>query len=495
MTRDDETTSPARLPDQLPDDRAVETYATVVDAETRESDVDLHAASLAMGTIDVPVLAAAVERQEAADAADTLEDLEREEAAEVLAIMEDQAAADTLAEMEAPLAESVLADMIETKQAAYIGRLLTLVPPDDGADLLQLVAESDRESILATLPPATSAGLRRLAGYDEETAAGLMTTVFATLHEGMTVDEATLTIREQEQSIPGESNYLPVVDARGILVGVIGIRTLLLSSGDRVIGAVMNRSPRALRADLDQETVAREFDRYDASMMPVVDHAERVIGIVTVDDVIDIIREEHTEDVQKAVGAGAEEGVYSSTLEKFKGRFPWLLVSLTMMVPSALIVLRFDGLIDQLALLAVLMPVVAAVAGNAGHQALAVTLRGIILEQVRPGNVFALIRREILTGVVNGLAIGMIVFGAVALLGIWREEASWRLGVVAGVSLAFSIAAGTCVGSLVPLGLKRFGVDPAQSSAIFLIMLTDAVSFASFLGLAFLSFAWLLGAA
>jgi len=210
-----------------------------------------------------------------------------------------------------------------------------------------------------------------------------------------------------------------------------------------------------------------------------------------VDDVIDAIRQEHTEDVHRTVGAGRQEMVYSSVLEKFRGRFPWLAMSLLMMLPSALVVRRFEGLIAELAILAVLMPIVAAVTGNAGHQALAVTLRGLVLDEVRPGRVLPLIRRETIAGMCNGLAIGITLAGGIALLGLIDGRVSWRVGVVGGVALGGSIIAGTAAGTSIPLLMRRLGFDPAQSAAILLIMITDAVAFAAFLGLAYLLFPWL----
>ena len=238
--------------------------------------------------------------------------------------------------------------------------------------------------------------------------------------------------------------------------------------------------------------MARAFDRYDAFLLPVVDDSEHLLGIITVDDVLDIIREEHTEDAHRAVGAGAGEAVYSGVLDKFRGRFPWLVVSLFITAPSAWVVLQFEGLIGDLAILAMLMPIVAAVAGNAGHQALAVTLRGIVLDQVRDVRVAGMLRREVAAGLLSGLGLGLITAVAVGLLATIIDSASWRLGAVVAGSLACSVCAGTLAGSVIPLAMRRLGADPAQSSAIFLIMITDAVSFASFLGTARAASSWLL---
>lgn len=467
--------------------------ARVVDTEGDALPADARVAQLLEHSIDVPRLAAAVEQQEPADAADTLEEIVEEfdegEAGDLLVAMDDRKAADALAEMELPLAVGVIEDLLAEDRSDYAVTLIQLMQPDDAVDLLGELDDERREQVLVGMPAASAAGLRRLLGFDDETAAGLMTTSFVTVGEALTIGQATERLRGS--NLPEDMTHLPVVSADGRLVGVISLRALLLSADDRVVGAIMYRKPRAIRADLDQEEVARQFDRHDHQMMPVVDDAGHVLGIVTVDDVIDIIREEQTEDVQRTVGAGKEEAVYSGVLEKFRGRFPWLAISLLMMVPSALVVRNFEGLIGDLAILAVLMPIIAAVTGNAGHQALAVTLRGIVLDEVRPGRVLPLMRREAIAGLMNGTAIGLTLLLGVVVVGLFDPAVSWRVGVVAGSAIGGAIAAGSIAGTAVPLAMRRFGADPAHASTIFLIMITDAVAFATFLGLAGLTATWL----
>ena len=176
--------------------------------------------------------------------------------------------------------------------------------------------------------------------------------------------------------------------------------------------------------------------------MPVIDNEDRLLGVITVDDIIDIIRTEQTEDVQKTVGAGKEEAVYSGFGEKFRSRFPWLVVSLLIMAPSVLVVMRFEDLIGELAILAVLMPVVAALAGNAGHQALAVTLRGIVLNEIRPDRLWPLVRREAAIGLTTGLALGVVVAIVLGGLSLAVEDASWRLAMLVAVAMTLAMGIG-----------------------------------------------------
>jgi magnesium transporter len=446
---------------------------------------DERVAELIEHTIDVPVLAEAVERQEAADAADTLEILPEEEAADVLEQMDDRAAAEALAEMQSPLAVGVVQDLVD-EDLGYASRLLQLMAPDDAADLLQAMEPTYREEILTAMPLRGAAALRRLISYDRESAGGMMTTDYLALRQEATVNEATEIIRGR-QVVPESVQHLPVISDDGRLVGAVGLRDLLLSGPERRIDELKKDTVKAVRTSLDREAVAREFDRYDYAMLPVVDLDDRLIGIVTVDDVIDIIRAEQTEDVQKTVGAGAVEAVYSRLGEKLRGRLPWLSVSLVLTCFAAAVVLVFHDLISKHTTLAWVLPVIAAVVGNAGHQALAVTLRGIVLGEVRRERVLPLVTREATVGLINGATLGVLIF---LLLNLpFVPDASWQLGLVAAISTTMAMAVGTLAGSCIPLIMRGFGIDPAQSSAIVLILITDGVSFTTLLVLAY----WLLG--
>jgi magnesium transporter len=443
--------------------------------------VDQEVAQLIQHTIDIPVLAEAVERQEAADAADTLETLEDQEAAEVLHRMDTRAAAEALAEMEGPLAVGVIADLVEEGRGAYASELLAEMAPDDAADLLQALSGDVRDEVLATIDPGEKAGLEALIQYEEESAGGIMTTDVLALPSHLTVAEATDSIRASR--VPDQTRFAMVIDPARTLLGTVGLRRLLLARPRERLQDIMRPVAKVVHPDMDREQVARAFDRYDYEMLPVVDEANRLLGIVTVDDVIDIIRAEHTEDVQKTVGAGAGEAVYSGIRVKCRGRLPWLSASLIMTCVAAFVVLFFEELVRDHTILAFLLPVIAALVGNAGHQALAVTLRGIVLGEVRRERVWTLVWREGLAGLVNGVALGLLLALAIWMLSLSGRDVDPRIGVIAGFATAIAMAVGTLAGASIPIIMKRAGVDPAQSSAIFLIMITDAVSFSVLLGL------------
>jgi magnesium transporter len=454
--------------------------ARIEDA-TDPSPADERVAQILAHTIDVAVLASAVEQQEAADAADTLETLDPEELREVLRQMEDQAAAEALAEMPLPLAVSAMALLAET-EPEYAARLLGLMAPDDAADMIQGLDDHLGEDLLARISPEQAADLAKLLLYPEKSAGGIMTTDFLALRDDMTVQQATDLIRTSDIS-EGTEDVL-VTDPTTALVGILSLRKLLLARADELLSDLVERSVRVVRPDLDRELVAQEFDRYDYAILPVVDEQGRLLGVVTVDDVIDVMRAEQTEDVQKTVGAGGGEAVYSPMAEKIRGRLPWLVVSLAMTSIAALVILSADGLIVRYPVLPFLLPVIAALVGNAGHQALAVTLRGIVLDELRRERIAPFLLREVLVGLAMGVALGLVILLVFSGVTALRDgTAAWQMGLVAGIATAVSMGVATLTGPAVPLIMRRIGIDPAQSSAIFLIMITDGISFSVLLGL------------
>ena len=454
------------------------------------SPADEHVAQLMSHTIDVSALASAGTKQKAADAADTLEDLDDDEAAEVIGLMDDQSAADALAEMEDPLAVTIIEDLVYDDRKQYAATLLTTMAPDDAVSIIRLLDKSITEQLIVCMPVGHARQLRQLCDYQEESAAGIMTTDFVSLNDEMTIEEVVDLLRQRE--IPEHVRDLPVTNKNDELVGIVGLRALLIGMENETVANTMAHKFAAVHSETDREQVAREFDRYDYLMLPVTDSLNRLLGIITVDDVIDIIEEEQTEDVQKTVGAGAGEAVYSGLAEKLRGRMPWLIISALMMLPATYIVLSFESLIKEVALLAVFMPLIAALAGNAGHQALAVTLRGIVLDEVRRDRIFPLVRRELFVGLIAGVTIGSIVAIAIWLFG--DSPLASRLGVIFALAMVTSMGVGTLTGAAIPLLMRRFGADPAQASAIFLVMVTDAVAFSTLLGFAAWSIHWMQGA-
>jgi magnesium transporter len=482
---------PEREDDSIrdPADAPVPAEAVELESAGEPSAEDRRVEELMQHSIDVPELAEAVEAQEPADAAVTLESLPETEAVEVLAEMDVDAAAEALAYMQTPLAVSMLQDLIDD-EPALAGKFLEEMAPDDATDLLQALPVRDRERLLASMAAGDARRLRELMVYAPDTAGGMMTTQHFSVREAMTVAEATESIRRHDGAEILQHAF--VTDAKGHLKGIISLRRLLVAKPSDRIADICERTVDAIAPDIDREEVAREFERYRYAALPVVDVHQRLLGVVTVDDVIDIIRAEGTEDAQRMVGAGREEAVTSSVGVKFRGRFPWLLVNLFTSSIGALVVLRYQGLIAEIAALAAMMPLIANQSGNAGQQSLAVTLRGIVLDQIRPRRALPHILRETSVGLVNGVICGVLVGGAVAGIELAFDR-PWQIGAVIALSMACTLMIGCLTGSALPLLMKRMGADPATASTIFLTMVTDTMSFLVFLGLAS-AFSHLIGA-
>ena len=344
------------------------------------------------------------------------------------------------------------------------------------------MSEDERDRIFDVLASHRAVHLKQLMRFDPETAGGMMTIEFVKVSQQATVAQAIESLRTQHDV---EFSQVYCVDSRHHLVGTLSPRSLLVASANDPVESLINEDLDYLRPETDREEIAAAFERYDYTEMPVVDHAGRLLGIVTVDDVLDIIRAEHTEDQYKMVGAGVGEAVYSSILQKFRGRFPWLVINVFTSMMAAIVVLQFDGLIAELAILAVIMPVIANQAGNAGQQSLAVTLRGLVLGEVRGKRAWPLVRREIAIGTINGFIVGTSIGLVIAVMSLTGfRDVQWSLGVVIAVAMTASVATGCLVGSAMPLVLDRLDFDPATGSTIFLTMVTDSVSFFTFLGLA-----------
>ena len=460
----------------------------VIENPALTSPEDEVVAALLEHSLDVPVLASAVEAQEAADAADTLEALDEGDAAQILEEMDLDSAAEALSHMLPLLASSVLEDLVE-ENPQLAARLLESMPADDAADLLQDIDPEISEHLLATMSGANRDVLRQLLTYDQESAGGIMTPEVLKVSESMTVNEAVEAMRNAD--IDEDVQYVFVIDEEERLSGIVGLRRLVLADPSERISEICDREVDAIPPDLDREEVAREFEKYDYLVLPVIDSDRTLLGAVTVDDVIDSIRAEGTEDAQMMVGAGREELVFTSTIDKLRSRAPWLLVNLITSSVAAIVVLQFENLIAEIAILAVLMPVIANQSGNAGQQSLAVTLRGIVLDQVRPALAGRIIFREGLVGLINGCLAGLLVGLVVSLVQLSTGDGSWRLGVVLAISMACSLTIGTLTGAGLPLLMRRLGFDPATASTIFLTMVTDSMSFFVFLGLASALSNWL----
>jgi magnesium transporter len=414
---------------------------------------------------------------EPADLADVLSALNEQDRLTAVQALPPELSSQALAEMpEEEHAEETLAALAPERAAEIVEEL----EDDDAADILGELEPAQQERILATLEHR--AEVDQLLRYDEESAGGRMTTHTVTVRDTDTVTEALEAIRRQAEE--AEDFYqVFVVDGERRLVGILPFKELVVSRPDRPVRDFMEPADVAVPPELDQEEVARLMARYNLPSVAVVDEAGRLLGRVTFDDVIDVVEAETTEDLLKFGGVPSDEELAAGWREAVRSRLPWLYVNLFTAFLAGGVVYLFQSTVQRTIALAVWMPIIAGMGGNAGTQALAVTVRRLALGLIPPHLFARVVGKEVLVGVVNGLAIGGLVGLVAAVVG---DQA--RLGVVVFLAMTGNLLVAGFAGGFIPVVLERFRIDPAIASSIFVTTFTDVCGFLLLLGLA----GWLL---
>jgi magnesium transporter len=422
---------------------------------------------------EIPVFVRRAHDFEPADLADVLAALDDDERVAVVQALPPELSSQALAELPVDAhAEETLAALSPERAAEIVEEL----EDDDAAGLLRELAPEAQERILREVEDR--AEVERLLRYEEETAGGRMTTHLVTVRDTATASEALEDIRRQAEEVE-EFYQVFVVDGQRRLVGILPFKSLVVSRPERRIGDFMEDADISVKPDLDQEEVARLMARYNLPSVAVVDDAGRLLGRVTFDDVIDVVEAETTEDLLKFGGVSPDEELGGGWSESVRSRLPWLYLNLVTASMAAGVVYVYRDTIEATLALAVWMPVIAGMGGNAGTQALAVTVRRLALGLI-PSHLFVrVVGKEVLVGIANGLAIGAVVGVAAALLG----EGS-RLGMVVFLAMAGNLLVAGFAGAFIPILLERFGVDPAVASSIFVTAFTDVCGFMLLLGLA-----------
>ena len=413
-------------------------------------------------------LLSALHPADQADLYDRLDDAERET---MLALLSTEDRAELLEHLD----EETLEEIAHRMPRVELARVLDLTKNDIAADVLRLLPPS--EAALALAQMTTAADVTPLMIHPDESAGGLMTRGFVALHKDMTAEEA-MTLLRARKPLAEEAYYLYVLDAGNRLQGVVNLRQLIVAEPDTKIEDVMTRDVVSVRPDTDQEEAANLLQHYRLRALPVVDESGVLSGIITADDIIDVIQEEATEDIFQIVGLPADESAYASLGESVRRRLPWLLINLVTAFAGVGVVAAFQGTIDDAARLAIFMPIVAGQGGNAGIQSITVIVRGIALGEIEVRDRWRVLTREILIGVIKGVAVALVV-GLVALVFL-----GWAWALVVSVALVGNLAVAGAFGAIIPLGLRAFRQDPALASGIFLTMITDAMGFLLLLGLA-----------
>ena len=353
---------------------------------------------------------------------------------------------------------------------------------DDAVFILEDLEDGDREDILSKIPFQERIRLRRSLEYPEESAGRRMQTEFIAVPPFWTVGQAIDYIRAGVD-LPDRFTQIFTVDHRFKLAGSLGLDTILRSKREVVVGDIHNVNAYPIAAEVDQEEAAQLFEQYDLLSAPVVDQHDRLVGVLTIDDVVDVINEEAAEDMRRLAGIGDEE-LSDNVMSIARSRIGWLAINLGTSILASLIIGFFDATLEQMVALAILMPIVASMGGNAGTQTMTVAVRALATRDMDNRTARRMIRKEFLVGLVNG-GVFAVVIGAVTV--VWFDQPA--LGVVIAIAMVVNMICAAASGILIPIILNKLDADPAVASGVFVTTVTDVVGFFAFLGLA----AWWFG--
>ncbi|HVW91530.1 MAG TPA: magnesium transporter [Devosia sp.] len=426
---------------------------------------------------DAAALAVAVEPLHAADVGELLETLSREERGALVHLLGERFDFSALTEVDETVRGEILGDIPNDEIARGVSDLSS----DDAVYILEDMDAPDREAVLEQLPAFERLSLRRSLDFPEESAGRLMQTDFIAIPPFWTVGQ-TIDYLRSEEELPNEFYQIYVVDPGYNLLGTLPLDHFIRSKRQVRIEKIMNTNVFEIDANEDQEKAARTFERYDLVEVGVVDENRRLVGVLTIDDMVDVIHREATEDFQRLVGVGNEE-VSAGVWATLRGRLTWLFVNLLTAILASSVIDVFDGTIAKMVALAVLMPIVASMGGNAATQTMTITVRALATHDLGGSRLRRLVAREIAVGVANGISFAVIM-GIVA--DLWFQN--WGLGAVMGLALIVNLFAAGLAGVLIPLGLNKLKVDPAIASTAFVTTVTDVVGFFSFLWFAGLWF-------
>jgi len=433
----------------------------------------LTAVGAAIADRDVLFLREHVVRLHESELGDLLESISAPQRHALVALLGDDFDFAALTEVD----EAIRLDIIEALPNARIAEALGDLDSDDAVYILEDLDEEDQKEILAALPFTERVRLRRSLDYPEDTAGRRMQTEFVAVPPFWTVGQ-TIDYMRDEEDLPESFSQIFVIDPTFKLVGAVALDKILRTKRLVRIEEVMDETRYRINAEMDQEEAAQLFEQYDLLSAAVVDENERLVGVLTIDDVVDVIHEEAEEDIKRLGGVGDEE-LSDSIVSTVRSRFTWLLINLGTAILASAVISLFDATIEQMVALAVLMPIVASMGGNAGTQTMTVTVRALATRDLDIYNAGRIIRREAAVGLINGVLFAVII-GVVA--GGWFSSPG--LGGIIAAAMVVNMLAAALAGILLPLFLDKVGADPAIASAVFVTTVTDVVGFFAFLGLA-----------
>ena len=374
--------------------------------------------------------------------------------------------------------DEVRAALLENMRPQEVAVAASSVASDDAADILQDLPESRADEVLHSMDEQNRERIESILSYPEDTAGGLMNVDAVTVRADVEV-EAVLRYLRRYENLPEKTDSLMVVDRQNTYLGMLTLSALVSASPDRFVGDLMQIDAAALPASTDAATVARIFEQRDLLSVAVVDTDGALLGRITVDDVVDVIREQSAHTYMSAAGLNEEEDIFAPVLTATRRRTMWLAINLATAFLAAWVIGRFEATIEEIVALAILMPIVASMGGVAGSQTLTIVIRGLALGQIGTANARLLMYRELAIGVLNGLCWAVVV----ALVGgLWFQD--FALGVVIGLAVVINLVVAAFAGAIIPVVLQRINVDPALAGGVVLTTVTDVVGFLAFLGLA-----------
>ena len=356
--------------------------------------------------------------------------------------------------------------------------ILSEISSDELADMLGYLDEDESSAIIEKLNEEDQKEVKQLLSYEPETAGGIMATEFVSIRDHRTV-KTTLEYMQKNVEDAEALYYLYIVDKEDHLKGVVSLRDIVTKPFDTPIRDLINPNVISIPYLMDQEEVANIFEKYGFSMMPVVNEENVILGVITVDDIMQIVKEETTEDIHRLAGVDKEERVDSTVAASIKSRIPWLCVNLLTALLASYVVSRFEGTIAKVVTLATIMPVVTGMGGNAGTQSMTIMIRGIALGEIDRKNGFRIFLKEFGVGIIAGGVIGILI----ALIGYFIEG-NVVFGFVVGTAMLLNMTVATIAGFIIPCVLKKLKIDPALASSVFVTTVTDIFGFLFFLGLA-----------
>jgi magnesium transporter len=376
------------------------------------------------------------------------------------------------------LNDSLRDDVIEKIDIKKLASDASELDVDDAVDVVEDLEESDQETFLSSIPDSERKLIEEGLNYPEDSAGRLMQRKFVAVDNSWNVGNAIDYLRNETENLPEDFYDVYLVDKKNKVTGIVSLGRLMSSKRDVILNIIQNKKTRTIKVLTDQEEVAYQFTKYAMVSAPVVDSQDSIIGSITVDDVVEVIEEEREEDILKLGGVGQTD-IFEDLINTIKSRFSWLLVNLLTAVAASIVIVFFQASIEKVVALAVLMPIVASMGGNAGTQTMTVAVRALATKELTPANAIKIVIKETFVGGINGIIFALIV-GIIS--AYWFNDN--LLGIIIASAMIINLIIAGLVGTLIPISLNKINIDPALASGVILTAITDVFGFLSFLGLA-----------